>query len=61
MMEYGHVQMLAKWIKMYGPVIRVGLGEREAVSHSDQSSISTLTNMFIRFSSTLTRPWPRQL
>ena len=30
-MEKGHVQKLAEWTKKYGDVIRVSLGEREAV------------------------------
>ena len=30
-METGHVQKIAEWAKRYGDVIRVSLGEREAV------------------------------
>ena len=30
-MANGHLPMLAQWSKQYGDVIRVALGEREAV------------------------------
>jgi hypothetical protein len=30
-MKDGHVQILSEWIKKYGPVMRVALGERESV------------------------------
>lgn len=31
-MKDGHIQMIKEWTKQHGPVIRVALGEREAVS-----------------------------
>ena len=30
-MENGHIQKISQWTKKYGDVIRVALGEREAV------------------------------
>ena len=30
-MKNGHIQAIAQWTKKYGDVIRVSLGEREAV------------------------------
>ena len=30
-MEKGHIEKIAQWTKKYGDVIRVSLGEREAV------------------------------
>ena len=30
-MDNGHIQQIAQWTKKYGDVIRVSLGEREAV------------------------------
>ena len=30
-MQGGHIQKMAQWAKKYGDVIRVSLGEREAV------------------------------
>ena len=30
-MKTGHIEKLAQWTKRYGDVIRVSLGEREAV------------------------------
>lgn len=31
-MRNGHIQMITEWTKKYGDVIRLSLGEREAVS-----------------------------
>ena len=33
-MENGHIQKISQWTKKYGDVIRVSLGEREAVCFS---------------------------
>lgn len=35
-MSQGHIPILAQWTARYGDVIRVALGEREAVSHCVQ-------------------------
>jgi len=39
-MKDGHVQILSEWIKKYGPVMRVALGERESVFINSHSSMA---------------------
>lgn len=62
-MKAGHVQVIAKWVEKYGPVVRIALGEREAVRH-----IAPLTYcndaseyLYYRSSLTATLPWLKPL
>ncbi|KAF8582383.1 putative cytochrome P450 phenylacetate 2-hydroxylase [Ramaria rubella] len=51
-MKDGHVQMLTTWIKKFGPVFRVALGEREAVFiNSHQSMAQTIVTQGPAFQS----------
>jgi phenylacetate 2-hydroxylase len=39
-MKDGHVQVLSKWVKKYGPVMRIALGERDSIFINSHSSIA---------------------